>query len=270
MGYRRPSYLLVGEETLLSQEDTTQNASLAMAMYVLATVPLIDKVKTNGLRQEWYGDDAAGGGKLASLRQWWNNLGSLGPNFGYLPNGCKSWLIVKPERFEKAKKGISCHKCGNHSIRENYLGAPLENHKFCHDFLQAKIKEWTIQIDKLPSFAQSQPHAVHSAFTHGIVGRWTFTARTNDHLSEVTKPLENVIKSKLIPALTGRSAPSNIERNIFLLFLLNLEVWESSILLLYVKSFQLTNDNSSFVKTRSSTRHRFQKCFKRTKSSVIS
>ena len=39
----------------------------------------------------------------------------------------------------------------------------------------------------------------------------------NDHLSEVIEPLENVIKSKLIPSLTGRSAPSNIERNMLAL-----------------------------------------------------
>ena len=83
--------------------------------------------------------------------------------------------------------------------------------------MQAKIKEWTAQIEKLSSFAQSQPHAAHSAFTHGIVGRWTYTARTNDNLSEVIEPLENVIKSKLIPALTGRSAPLNVERNMLAL-----------------------------------------------------
>ena len=60
----------MGGETLLSQEGTTQDDPLAMAMYALATVPLMDKVKTNGLRQVWYADDAAGGRKLASLRQW--------------------------------------------------------------------------------------------------------------------------------------------------------------------------------------------------------
>ena len=43
---------------------------------------------------------------------------------------------------------------------KNYLGAPLGNHKFCRDFLQAKIKEWAILIEKLSSFAQSQPHGV--------------------------------------------------------------------------------------------------------------
>ena len=58
----------MGGETLLSQEGTTQDDPLAMAMYALATVPLIYKVKANGLRQVWYADDAAGGGKLASLR----------------------------------------------------------------------------------------------------------------------------------------------------------------------------------------------------------
>ena len=68
----------MGGETLLSQEGTTRGDPLAMAVYA-------DKVKTNGLCQVWYEDDAAGGRKLASLRQWWNNLSSLGPKFGYLP-----------------------------------------------------------------------------------------------------------------------------------------------------------------------------------------
>ena len=70
----------MGGEILLSQEGTTHGDPLAMAMYALATVPLIDK--TNGLLQVWYADDAAGAGKLASLRQWWNNLSSLGSKFG--------------------------------------------------------------------------------------------------------------------------------------------------------------------------------------------
>ena len=179
----------MGGETLLSQEGTTQGDPLAMAMYALATVPLIDKVKTNGLRQVWYADDTACGGKLASLRQWWNNLSSLGPKFGYLPNGCKSWLIVKPESFEEANKKFVDTNINITTRGKNYLGASLGNHKFCRDFLHGKVKEWIIQIEKLSSFAQSQPHAKHYAFTHGIVGRWTYPARMNDHLSEVIEPL---------------------------------------------------------------------------------
>ena len=112
--YQRPSCLFVGGETLLSQDGTTQGDQLAMAMYALATVPFIDKVKTNGFRQVWYATDATGGGKLALLRQWWNNSSSLGPKFGYLPNGCKSWLIVKPESLEEAKRDISWHECKHH------------------------------------------------------------------------------------------------------------------------------------------------------------
>ena len=86
-------------------------------MYALATVPLINKVKTNGLCQVWDTDDAAGGRKLASLKQWWNNVSCLGPKFGYLHNGCKSWFIVKPESFEEAKK-ISWHECKHHYKRD--------------------------------------------------------------------------------------------------------------------------------------------------------
>ncbi|XP_062514284.1 uncharacterized protein LOC134189875 [Corticium candelabrum] len=113
-------------------------------MYALATVPLINKVKTNGLCQVWDTDDAAGGRKLASLKQWWNNSNLK--------------VSKKQKKFLGTNVNITTRGI-------KYLGTPLGNHKFCRDFLQAKIKEWTIQIEKLSSFAQSQPHAAHCIYT---------------------------------------------------------------------------------------------------------
>ena len=47
-------------------------------MYALATVPLLTKVSTKDNIQVWYADDAAAGGKLNILRQWWNKLNTFG------------------------------------------------------------------------------------------------------------------------------------------------------------------------------------------------
>ena len=44
-------------------------------------------------KQTWYADDAAATGKITDLRQWWDQIVSLGPSFG------NSWLITKPEQW---------------------------------------------------------------------------------------------------------------------------------------------------------------------------
>ena len=54
-----------------------------------------------------YADDLAGVGKLESLKRWWQNLIDFGPKLGYYPEPSKSWLIVKLEHLDEAKKIFS-------------------------------------------------------------------------------------------------------------------------------------------------------------------
>ena len=92
--YRAPTELFVDGDTLLSREGTTHGDPLAMPMYALATIPLINKLKGYS-KKIWYADDAAAVGKLAELRVWWDILTKEGPNFGYYPNPSKTWLVTK-------------------------------------------------------------------------------------------------------------------------------------------------------------------------------
>jgi len=69
--YREPSCLFIEGEYILSEEGTTKGDPLAMAMYALSTVPLINKLE--GLAtQVWFTDDAAG--PLVDLLDWWKQL----------------------------------------------------------------------------------------------------------------------------------------------------------------------------------------------------
>ena len=101
--YRHHTVLFVGRSVMLSQEGTTQGDPLAMAMFALATLPLIAKTKTDGSKQAWFADDAAAGGILRSLRSWWDTLVENGPSFGYYPNALKTYLVVKPGKEDKAR-----------------------------------------------------------------------------------------------------------------------------------------------------------------------
>ena len=93
--YRDDIDLFIDGETIYSQEGTTQGDPLAMAMYAIAITPLINTLESESMKQIWYADDAAAGGKLSHFKAWWDRLTELGPDYGYYPNASKSWLIVK-------------------------------------------------------------------------------------------------------------------------------------------------------------------------------
>ena len=65
--YRSSISLFVQGETLLSRESTTQGNPLAIAMFALASVPLIRKVNIPGTTQAWFTDDAGSGRCLIKL-----------------------------------------------------------------------------------------------------------------------------------------------------------------------------------------------------------
>ena len=90
--------LFIDGENLLSQEGTTQGDPLAMAimaMYAIAVNPQIHRLKHDTTKQICFADDATAGGKLNNLREWWDCLINICPEYGYFPNASKAWLIVK-------------------------------------------------------------------------------------------------------------------------------------------------------------------------------
>ena len=66
--YRQSSNLFVGGETLLSCEGVTQGDPFAMAMYAIATVPLIHQISTDKAPQVWSTDDATSGSKMLAIK----------------------------------------------------------------------------------------------------------------------------------------------------------------------------------------------------------
>ena len=66
--YRSDVNLYIGGETLLSEEGTTQGDPLAMPMYALGTIPLINALSDDHIKQVWYADDATACGRLMDVR----------------------------------------------------------------------------------------------------------------------------------------------------------------------------------------------------------
>lgn len=216
--YRKSSSLFVGGKVLLSREGTTQGDPLAMVMFGLATVPLIQRVRTANTVQCWFADDAASGGRLHSLLKWWHLLETIGPQYGYFPNEIKTYLVVKPDKEDQARKVFHGTDVQITSAGKNYLGGALGTEAFEAKFMVNKIAQWSSEIEKLSQFAQSQPQAAYAAFIHGLINRWTYAVRVCSRLPEgAMESMEERISQRLIPNLTGQPAPNATIRKLLAL-----------------------------------------------------
>ena len=158
------------------------------------------------------------GGVLKRFQEWWDLLIKLGPLFGYFPLAAKTFLLVKPAMYEEAVKvfrntGVEITYTGR-----RYLGGALGSREFEMNMLQEKVTHWVSEIEQLSKIGRTQPHAAYAAFTHGLLGRWTYAMRVSAvSTDEILKPLEEAISQVLIPALTMQPAPSKTTRDVLAL-----------------------------------------------------
>ena len=201
--HRCNAKLFIGGEHILSQEGTTQGDPLAMAMYAIGTLPLIQELQ-GVAPQSWYADNATAGGKLRSFRMWWDRLKMAGPHYGYHPNPAKTWHVVKFEHHEAAADvfrniGINITEGGM-----RYLGSYLGSADSVKNFVQDKVVQWVKEMENLSIVAESQPQATYAIFTRCLVSRWNYITHTVLNISGLLQPLEDAIRCCFLPALTGR------------------------------------------------------------------
>ena len=212
--YRQDAFLFAGGHTIFSSEGTTQGDPLAMAMYAIGTLPLIDKLQ--GIMQQcWYADDSAAGGTILDLKWWWDLLQVLGPRYGYFPNGTKSWLVVKEDAVDTVREVFDGTDIHITTEGHRYLGGVIGSEAFEQQFLQQKVQDWISDLRKLSIIAESQPHAAYSAYSHGLSFRWNYFFRVCTLSSCLFQPLEDLIGSAFIPKLLGREIPGTVERDLF-------------------------------------------------------
>ena len=215
--YRSAADLFVAGELVKSREGTTQGDPLAMAIYAIATIPLLRKAETPSTTQVWFADDTTSGGKLGGLRHWWDILATHGPRYGYDINAEKSWLIVKPDRLDQAKLIFKDTRINITPEGGRHLGAALGSTSFIAGYIDEKVMKWTSELRELSKIAVTEPHAAYCAFTHGLIGHWTYLCQIMPGVAQLFKPMEDVICTQFIPSLLGRPPPGDLERDLLAL-----------------------------------------------------
>ncbi len=124
---------------------------------------------------------------------------TIGPKYAYFPIWLSSLNLRRTQNpFSKEQTDIHITTGGT-----THLGAVLGSGESKDEFVVNKVKTW----------ASTQPHAVYAALVHGGFRRWSFISRTIPDI----QPLEDAIHQLLILAITGRPPCSNIEREMFAL-----------------------------------------------------
>ena len=137
-----------------------------------------------------------------------------GPKFSYFPNATKTYLLVENNLMESAKivfgnAGISVTSSGR-----SVLGSPFGSLEFVHHFVFEKVKEWVSQVHVLSVIALPHPQSAFSAFIHGASNKWTYLSLTSSDIDHLFQPLEDAIRVKFLPALTGRDPPNDQVHNL--------------------------------------------------------
>ena len=111
---------------LSSKEGITQGDPLSMFMYAIGTLPLVHSLRNPAqLTQIWYADYASVCGHLENVYEWFSQLRSRGPDFGYFPEPSKSFLLVSDKHRSVAERLFGClgvQVVNGHHFLSGYLG----------------------------------------------------------------------------------------------------------------------------------------------------
>ena len=103
-----------------------------MAMYDISSTPLINRLTNKSVKQALYADDASAAGNIHVLRDWWDLLIRVGPDYGYYPSAPITSMIVKEEIFslglaeaifvtKEGKRHLGAAIIGTEAFNEAYV-----------------------------------------------------------------------------------------------------------------------------------------------------
>ena len=88
------------------------------------------------------------------LRDWWDKLQELGPQFGYFVNAAKTWLVTKSHLLQEAEAGFSGSGIRITSEGRPYLGAAIGSECYVNRFVADKVKGWAEEVIELSRFCR--------------------------------------------------------------------------------------------------------------------
>ena len=99
---------------------------------------------------------------------------------------------------------------------QRHLGAALGSVSFKESCVSEKVKQCFKELEQLTKIVTSQPQSAYSAYVNGYKHKFTYFVRTVPDIAIQLQPIENLIHTKLLPAILN-SDISSLDRSLFTL-----------------------------------------------------
>ena len=180
-----------------------------MGAYTLGILPLLQFllnficINELNAKEVAFADDFMVAGKISSITDYWSQLTSIGPKYGYFPKTSKSYLIVKEDRLPNATT-LFDHSNANITVKgKRHLGAIFGSEIYKREYVNDLAKDWNSQLCILSTVAESQPQAAYSAFVSGFKNKSSYFMRNIPGISNLLIPIEETARNQFIPAPIG-------------------------------------------------------------------
>ena len=94
------------------------------------------------------------------------------------------------------------------------LGAIVGNDGYKREYANELVKNWNSQLCMLSTVAKSQPQAAYSAFVNGFKNKLSYFMRTIPDISNLLRLINDTIRNRFIPAITGGCSCIEKERKL--------------------------------------------------------
>ena len=94
------------------------------------------------------------------------------------------------------------------------MGAIAGSEMYKREYVDDLVKDWNSQLHMLSTVAESEPQAAYSAFVSGFKNKLSYFMRTIPDISNLLIPIEDTIRNRFIPAITGGRIFSKEERKL--------------------------------------------------------
>ena len=219
--YSLPSRLFVIVGAEITEEGTTQGDPTAMAIYAIAIIPLImmlleltEKFPSKQTKMVVFADDLSAGRSLSNIKKWWKVLCNLGPKFGYNPEASKCWLIIKLQLVKEAEKLFENSKINVTVNCKRHLGAVIGSQEYRDEYVINKTDQIANELNNLCEIAKLKPQTAYSCFVSGFKDKQNYTVRTIPDISHLLKPIDHIILTKFMAAITDGVKTNQIERKL--------------------------------------------------------
>ena len=95
-------------------------------------------------------------GKISSIKDYWSQLTSIGPKYGYFPKASKSYLTVNEDQLPNATRLFDNSNVNITVKGKRHLGAIVGSEIYKCEYINDLVKDWNSQPSS--TIAESQPH----------------------------------------------------------------------------------------------------------------